>query len=464
MSVLIRGGRLVTAVDSYEASVLVEDGRIARIGRDIDVSDGADVYDASGKIVLPGVVDVHVHVGLDLRGAVSSDFASTTREAAFGGVTSIVTYATPAKGQTLAEAVEERKAQAEGDCFVDFGLHAALVNWDEREDDEIPELIEGGVPSFKLYTAYSSDGLRSGDEDLYRALLLAGRHHGLIEVHCESEWMIESKVRRFAEEGRLSPLDHAASRPSYVEAEAVGSVLRAAYEAGAPVYIVHVSTLEAVEAVGDAGELGVEVYAETCPHFLLLDEGELAGADGQRFATCPPLRPSAHGEALWEALEDGIIQVVATDHAEFLSADKDAGAADFRKIPMGLPGVGTLLPLMWHFGVGEGRMTENELVDALCTQPSEIFGLHPSKGALTPGSDADLVVLDPGLRMSIGPEMLHGYADYSPYEGWDVTGWPVSTMVRGRWVVVNRELVGPRGHGKFVHRGKVCQRPGSLRF
>ena len=283
MNVLIQGGRLVTAIDSYEASVLVEDGRIARIGRDIEAPAGADVCDASGKLVLPGVVDVHVHVGLTLRDRVSSDFAATTREAAFGGVTSILTYATPRKGQTLAEAVEERRAQADGSCFVDYGLHAALVNWDEREDDEIPELIDGGVPSFKLYTAYSNEGLRSSEEELYRALLLAGRHHGLVEVHCENDWVIERKVRRFAEEGRLSPSDHAASRPSYVEAEAVGSVLRAAYDAGAPVYIVHVSTAEAVEAIVEAAELGVEVYAETCPHFLLLDEGKLAEGEEPDF-------------------------------------------------------------------------------------------------------------------------------------------------------------------------------------
>lgn len=460
VDVFIRGGRLVTAVDSYEASILVRGGRIEAVGRDLEAPASAEVCDAAGKLVLPGVVDVHVHVGLELRGHASSGFADTTRSAAFGGVTSIVTYATPGKGQTLAEAVGERRLQAEGQCFVDYGFHAALVNWSEREDDEIPELIGHGVPSFKAYTTYSGDGLKSDDEDLYRALLLAGRHGGLVEVHCESDWMIESRVRRFSEEGRLSPSDHAASRPSYVEAEAVGGVLRAAYDAGAPVYIVHVSTAEGAEAISEAQDLGVEVYAETCPHFLLLDEEKLAGAGGQRYATCPPLRDRAHAAALWEALEDGVIQVVATDHAEFLAASKDAGATDFRKIPMGLPGVGTLLPLMWHFGVREGRMTENELVDRLCTQPSEIFGLHPAKGTLAPGGDADLVLLDPELAHRIDHELLNGYSDYSPYEGWETTGWPVSTMVRGRWVVRDRELVGARGMGAFVSRGRVCQRPG----
>ena len=414
MTILIEGGRLVTEIDSYGGSVLVEDERISMIGRDIEAPPGAEVYDATGKIVLPGAIDAHVHVGLNLHGHTSSDFESTTRAAALGGVTSILTYATPGKGELLAESVESRKAEADGRCYVDYGLHATLARWGDRENDEIPALIDAGIPSFKMYTTYSEAGLRSDDEELYRALLLAGRHGGLVEVHCENEWMIDRRVRRLVDEGRLAPSDHAASRPSYVEGEAVGTVLRAAYDAGASVYIVHVSTGEALDAIGDGRDLGVEVYCETCPHFLLLDETNLAGENGQRYATCPPLRPKVHQSRLWDGLEEGTIQVVATDHAEFLAADKDAGAGDFREIPMGVPGVGTVLPLMWHFGVNEGRMTENELVDRLSTPPAEIFGLHPRKGCLSVGADADLVILDPDLDVAISPGVLHGHADYSP--------------------------------------------------
>jgi dihydropyrimidinase len=250
------------------------------------------------------------------------------------------------------------------------------------------------------------------------------------------------------------------SRPGYAETEAVASVLRAAYNAGAPVYIVHVSADESVDAIEEAADLGLEVYAETCPHFLLLDDSKLAGKDGQRYAACPPLRREADQAALWDALDEGLLQVIATDHCEFTAADKDEGAHDFRKIPMGLPGVGTLLPLMWHFGVRAGRLRENDLIDRLSTQPSEIFGLYPRKGTLAPGSDADLVIFDPDLEVTITPAVLHGHADYSPYEGWTVRGWPVSTMVRGRWVVKDRELVGSHELGSFVERGKVCRRPG----
>ncbi len=460
MSVLITGGRLVTEIDSYHASVLVEDGRISAIGRDLAAPDGAEVVDASEKLILPGVIDVHVHVGLELRGHRSSDFLTTSREAAFGGVTTFLTYATPEKGQDLEDTVSERRSQAEGRCHVDYGLHAALVHWADRTDDEIVALIDAGIPSFKMYTAYADAGLQSDDEELYHAFLLAAQHGALVEVHCENEWMINQKIRRFVGEKKLTPADHAASRPSYVEGEAVATVLRAAYAAGAPVYIVHVSTGEALEAISEAADLGVEVYCETCPQFLLLDESKLAGDDGQRYATCPPLRSEAHRASLWEELEDGIIQVVATDHCEFTAADKDAGATDFRKIPMGLPGIGTLLPLMWHHGVGGRRMTENELVDRLSTQPAEIFGLHPGKGTLAPGGDADLVVFDPELEVTISPEILHGHADYSPYDGWPVKGWPVSTMVRGEWVVRDRELTGSPELGSFVERGKVCQWPG----
>jgi len=461
VTVLIEGGRIVTGVDSYRGSVLVQDGRIAKIGRHVEPPPDAEIYDATGKLILPGVIDAHVHVGLTLRGHSSSDFESTTREAAFGGVTSILTYATPGKGDLLQEAVESRMVEAEGRSYIDYGLHATLANWADREDDEIPALIDAGVPSFKMYTTYSDAGLKSDDRELYRALLLAGRHGGLVEVHCENEWMIDRKVRRLAEEGRLSPADHATSRPSYVEGEAVANVLRVAYDAGAPVYVVHVSTAEALEAISEGGDLGIEVYSETCPHFLLLDEGHLSRKDGQRFATCPPLRPKAHQARLWEGLEDGTIQVIATDHAEFLAADKDAGARDFREIPMGVPGVGTLLPLMWHAGVDAGRMTENELVDRLSTHPAEIFGLYPRKGSLSEGADADVVIFDPGLGVTVSPGVLHGHADYSPYEGLEVRGWPVSTMVRGHWVVKDRELVGSRELGAFVRRGKVCQRPGN---
>ncbi len=460
MSILIRGGRLVTEIDSYEGSVLVEDGRIAAVGRHIEAPPDAELCDASGMLVMPGAVDAHVHVGLDLRGRLSSGFVDTTREAAFGGVTTFITYAMPEKGQTLMESVDALKIEAAGKCHVDFAAHAALIHWDEREDDEIPQLIDAGVPSFKMFTVYSHEGWRSDDEELHRALVLMAQHGGLVEVHCENEWIIDRNVRRFAQQGRLSPSDHAASRPSYAEGEAVSSVVRTAYDAGAPVYIVHVSTGEAVETIAEAVELGVEVYAETCPHFLVLDESLLAGPDGQRYATCPPLRSKAHSQALWEALEDGVIQVVATDHAEFLAADKDSGADDYRKIPMGVPGVGTMLPLMWHYGVNSGKMSENELVDRLSTHPSEIFGLHPRKGTLSEGSDADIVLFDPSLEETITPELVHGYADYSPYEGMRVRGWPVSTMLRGSWVVRDRELVGTADVGQFVKRGAVCQRPG----
>ena len=461
LSTFIKGARLVTEIDSYEASILVEDGLVAATGRDIAPPAGAEIYDASGKLVLPGVVDAHVHVGLNLRGRFSSGFESTTREAAFGGVTTFVAYAMPDRGQTLLEAVESRKRQAEGSSYVDYAFHAGLVNWPEREDDEVAELIEEGVPSFKMFTVYSREGWKSSEEDLYRALLLAGRYGGLVEVHCENEWIIDRKVKRLAGQGRLSAIDHARSRPGYVEGEAVANVLRVAYDAAAPVYVVHVSSADAVDVIAEAAELGVEVYAETCPHLLLLDESALEGPLGHRQATCPPLRSSEHRQALWEALEEGLIQVIATDHAEFAAADKDAGAHDFREIPMGVPGVGTSLPLMWQHGVREGRLTENELVDRLCTEPCEIFGLQPSKGTLAVGTDADLVVFDPELEVVVGHEILHGHADYSPYAGTTVRGWPISTMVRGEWVVRDRELVGDLGHGRFVRRGKVCQRPGN---
>jgi len=460
VAILIKGGKLVTGVDSYHADVLVDGDRIAEVGRDLTAPDGAEVVDAAGLLVLPGVIDPHVHVDLELRGHRSSDFTATSRSAALGGVTTFITYITPAPGQTLPEAADARKAHGVGRSHVDFGLHASLVRWDDREDDEIPQMIEAGIPSFKMYTTYADAGLMSTDEQLYHALLTVSQHGGLVEVHCENDWMIESKVRKLVEQGHTSPADHGGSRPGYAEGEAVAAVVRAAYDAGAAVYIVHTSSGEAVQTLAEAEDVGLEVYAEVCPHHLLLDEELLAGQDGQRYATCPPIRSEAHREALWEALEEGLIHTVATDHAEFAAEAKDEGAKDFRQLPMGVPGVGTLLPLMWEYGVRQGRISENELVDRMCTQPAEIFGLCPAKGTLDAGTDADIVLFDPDLPVTIAPETTQGIAGYSPYDGWRVSGWPVSTMLRGRWVVNDRELVGSHELGSFVHRKNVCQRPG----
>ena len=461
MSVFITGGRLVTASESYEASILIEDGAIAEIGRDLKAPEGAEICDVAGKLILPGAIDAHVHVGLELHGHRSSGFEATTRTAAFGGVTTFLTYVHPESGESLADAAAARRDEGRGSAYIDYGLHVALTNWEERSDSEIVEMIEAGMPSFKMYTVYSASGLKSGSEDFYRAFLVAGRNGGIVEAHCENEWMIESRIQRFAAEGKLTPADHAATRPSYAEGEAVAAVARAAYDAGAPVYIVHVSTGEAFQVIGEARDIGTEIYVETCPHFLLLDDGKLEGEDGALFATCPPLRAEAHQAMLWEAVEEDEIGVIATDHCEFTADAKRAGAKDFRRLPMGVPGVGTLLPLMWEFGVAQGRMTENELVDRLSTRPAEIFGLYPRKGTLKPGSDADLVVFDPGLRTTIRAEILHGHADYSPYDGWEVAGWPVSTMVRGAWVVRDRKLTGSPEHGAFVSRSHVCQSPGA---
>jgi len=461
VKLLIRGGKVVTATESYEASVLVEDGRIAEIGRGLTPPPDADTYDAGGKLILPGAIDAHVHVGLELHGHRSSGFEATTRTAAFGGVTTFLTYVHPERGETLADAAAARREEGRGRSYVDFGLHIALTNWEDRADEEIIAMIDAGMPSFKMYTVYSASGLKSDEEHFYRAFLVAGQNGGIVEAHCENEWMIENRIRSFAAEGKLTPADHAATRPSYAEGEAAAAVARAAYDAGAPVYIVHVSTGEALQVIAEARDIGTEVYAETCPHFLLLDDERLEGDDGALFATCPPLRAEAHQAMLWEALEEDEIGVIATDHCEFTAAAKRAGAGDFRRLPMGVPGVGTLLPLMWEHGVTQGRMSENDLVDRLSTRPAEIFGLYPRKGTLAPGSDADLVIFDPARPTTIHPEMLHGHADYSPYDGWEVAGWPFSTMVRGRWVVRDGELVGSPEHGGFVPRSRVCQSPGT---
>jgi dihydropyrimidinase len=457
---LIQGGRIVSGIDSYSASILIEDGTITAVGRHLDAPDDAVVCDVSGKLVLPGVVDVRTHVREERSGRVSGGFEDTSREAALGGVTTYLAHAYPVRGQSLPDAVDTAVLEATGASYVDFAFHAGYSRTDEREDGEIADLVEQGVPSLVASTGSLDDPTSLSDDDLYALLLESARDGALVSVRCETGWMTARRTGRLEEEGRLAAADLAKARPSYAEGEAVGRALRAAFLADAPIVVANVSTGEAVAAVDEASDLGLNVYSQTTPHHLVLDESLLERADGYRFATAPPLRGAVHREALWEGIEEGLVHMVASDHCSFIAAEKEEGAGDFRRIPLGVSSIGTLLPVLWTAGVLAGRMTENELVDLVATQPAETFGLYPRKGVIREGADADLVVFDPGLSLEATPDVVRGHSDYTVYEDRALTGWPVATMVRGVWVVEERRVVGTPVHGAFVPRTTVCQRPG----
>ncbi|MBD3367613.1 MAG: amidohydrolase family protein [Candidatus Eisenbacteria bacterium] len=459
-SIVIEGGRVVGPIDSFNASVLIEDGTIKAVGRHIEVPRDAERFDARGMLVLPGAVDVRTHVGVEHSGHESSGFGDTAGEAALGGVTTFMAHAYPVKGQSLPDAVDAAVLEATGVSHVDFAFHAGFTRIEERSDGEIADLVELGAPSLVANTGGIDDPTALGDDELYGLLLESSREGALVSVRSETGWLTRRRTGRLAEKGRLGARALAASRPSYAEGEAVARTLRAAFQADAPVCIANVSTGEALTAAEEAIDLGVDVYCQTASHYLVLDEDLLQRSDGHRFATLPPLRGSAHREALWQGIEDGFVQVVASDHCSFTADEKDEGSDDFRRIPPGVPSIGTLLPVLWTAGVREGRMTENELVDLIATQPSEIFGLYPRKGAIREGADADLVILDPELTLDATPDVVGGHSDYAVYDAGALTGWPVATMVRGVWVVENRRLVGAPSHGAFVPRKTVCQRPG----
>jgi dihydropyrimidinase len=447
---VIKGGRVATTAGTWRADVGVSGEKIAALGSDLS---GAETIDATGKLVLPGVIDVHTHFELPFCGTVSADsFAEGSRAAAMGGVTTFIDFAIQEKPKPVAAAVEARRALADPQVCVDYGLHPAFTEWNEARRVEMGELVRAGMPTFKMFMIYRAQGWQSGDADLYGALREAGRLGALIGVHAENDDLI-SFFQREAE-GRAHPgcYAHAVTRPPVTESEAVSRAIQLAEAAGGRLHIFHLSTAEAADIVEEAVMRGVEVQAETCPHYLLLDDELFKRPDGAHFATCPPIRKPLDQERLWDGLSRATLEVLSTDHCAFTSEQKAIAAGDYRKIPFGVPGVETLLPLAYNYGVREGRFSLERMIDLLCESPARLFGLWPRKGSLSVGSDADLVVFDPDLAVTITHRALATRCDYSPYEGMSVTGWPVTTLVRGAPVVRDRRFVGAAGSGRFVRR------------
>lgn len=448
---VIKGGLVRDGFSSRPFEIAIEGERIAAIGYGLS---GRREIIADGKWVLPGAIDVHTHMSLPFAGAVSADdFATGSRAAAFGGVTTLIDFMSQQPGEGLRPGIERRLAEAAGATAIDYSIHALTRRFDHRVRADLDWAREQGITSIKVFTAYRRQGMMLEDDALY-FLLEAARDAGfLVTVHAESGLIIEGLIDRLAEGGHLGVGHHPRSRPVFTEVEPVARVVTLAEAARAWLYVVHLSCGSALPALTAARTRGASVFAETCPQYLWLDESAFQRPDGHCFATCPPIRPRAEQEGLVAGIVDGSVATVATDHCPFTRAAKDGWGGDFRQIPMGMPGIETLLPLTLArlAPLGDGAIDAG--IRALTINPARLFGLAPRKGTIAAGADADLVIFDPARVVRIAAGRLHMATDHSPYEGFEVRGWPITTIGRGQILVENGEWVGQPGGGRRLHRG-----------
>ena len=453
MDFLLRNAKVVTSSGAFESNIGIENGKIASVSPNLGAS-GANVFDARGMVVVPGGIDAHTHMELPVMGTSSADdFYSGTVAAACGGITTIIDFVDPKPDQSMLEALGDYRERADRKVVIDYGLHMMFKNQSLPEIDRIPDLVEKGVSSFKVYTAYRKRGLMLEDVDISRVMKKVEGAGGLVAVHAESEMMIESLVQKNLAEGNTGTRYHAQSRPPAAEAEAISRVTRLAQSAGARLYIVHLSSRAGKVEVEEARRRGTRVFAETCPHYLVLTDQVYERDDGRNFVMSPPLKKAEDCAALWDGLKPGgVIETVGSDHCPFTSAEKDWGEGDFTKIPNGVPGTEAIIPLLYSEGVGKGRISIFDMVRVTSEGPGRRFGL-PSKGSVTVGSDADLVVIDPRKRVRLTADAMHSKIDYSIYDHITTEGYPILTISKGEVVMENGEFVGRRGRGRFVPRG-----------
>ncbi|PYU94168.1 MAG: dihydropyrimidinase [Acidobacteria bacterium] len=451
---LIRNGRIVTAQDDYQADLLIDGEVISAIGRSLKTEAG-QVVDATGLLVLPGGVDVHTHLDMPFGGTVSSDdFETGTRAAAYGGTTTLIDFAIQSKGQSMRTALDTWVRKAEAKATIDYSFHMIVTDLPDAGIEEMNSLIRDGVTSFKLFMAYPGV-LMVDDGTIFKAMKNASRYGGLVCMHAENGSVIDLIVKEALAQGKTAPKYHALTRPTTAEAEATGRAIALAEIADAPVYIVHLSCAEALSKVREARDRGIPAYAETCPQYLFLsiEDYDRPGFEGAKYVFTPPLREKWNQEELWRGLAQDHLQVISTDHCPFcFKEQKELGRDDFTKIPNGGPGVETRLSLVYNGGVRTGKITLNRFVELVSTAPAKMFGLFPRKGAITVGSDADVVLFDPEAEATISASTHHMRIDYSLYEGWRVRGVPRKVFSRGRLIVDGDTFLGRAGAGSFVRR------------
>jgi len=450
-TLLIKGGTLVTPEAALDADVLVQGAQIKAVGEGLPVADDTLVLDAAGCYVLPGVIDAHTHIQLDTGiYKTPDDWFVGTRAAACGGVTTVVDFATQFPGQTLRQAVDARLAETR-DAAIDYAFHVMVTDLPPGREGELAELVELGTSSVKLYTTYRPNYY--ADDATVLRLMETCAELGLRPlVHCENDALVTAQTEALVAAGETGWQFHGRSRPALAEQEAIQRILFLADAAGCPVHICHCSTSLSVSMVAEAREWGQDVSCETCPQYLLLDDTVYAGPEPWRYILQPPLRNPEEPDRLWVQVEGGMVDLIATDHCDYTAAQKVA-QDDFTQTPGGLPGMETLLPLVYTYGVGEGRLTLPQLVGLLSTNPARLWGLWPRKGALLPGSDADVVVYNPEAEGVVTAEDLHYLAGYTPYEGMRLQGRVRATISRGQVIYREGQFTGRKGRGQFIKRG-----------
>jgi dihydropyrimidinase len=462
---LVRGGTIVTAEDTYWADILIVGESIIQVGRDIRVK-GAEVVDASGMYILPGGVDPHTHFALPMFQTVSSDdHYSGTKAAAFGGTTTVIDFI-PHEYPTLMKGFEIWSRKAREQAAVDYSFHLNITNASYSILREVPRLVEQGITTLKVFMAYNGR-LRLQDGEIFRVLRLAEDLRLLTMLHAENGDVIDYLVDEVLMAGLKTPQMHAITRPAWSSAEALLRGAALAAQASASIYIVHMNSALEVDMLKYARDKGVRVMGETCPQYLLFTADYLQRPDGAKWVCSPPIRNSADNDALWKGVRNGTIQTIATDHCPFffdgthpilyegrevMIPGKELGADDFTQIPNGVPMVGDRLPVLWTAGVGGGRISMNRFVELTSTNPARIFGLYPKKGAILPGADADLVLWDPGKKLTYGVKHAHHRTDYNLFEGWELKGMPVKVFLRGKLIVDGDRWLGKAGMGKFLFR------------
>jgi dihydropyrimidinase len=457
MSVLIKGGRVITAADDYVADVFVDDERISLIGESLDVA--ADkVIDASGKYVLPGAVDPHTHLDMPFGGTVTvDDFESGQAAAAVGGTTCHVDFCIQPKGLSFGEALEQWHAKREGKALIDNGFHIAVTDLKEGGTlEELAELPGQGITSYKLFMAYKG-ALMVDDETLFRTMEVAAETGALVMVHAENGDAIDVLVKQALAEGKTEPRYHALTRPPETEGEATNRAIQLARVAGSALYVVHVSCRESVEPIQLARDRGWNVHGETCTQYFFIDYSflERPNFEGGKYVYTPPPRAKENQDVLWNAVRTDVLSVISTDHCAFLwDGQKTMGRDDFSKIPNGGPGLEDRVRMIHQFGVREGRISLHRMVELLCTNPAKLFGLYPRKGTLAVGSDADIVVFDPEKRRTISAASQMSRSDYNLFEGTEVVGDVETVLLRGNVLVEGGELVAKPGVGQFVKRAR----------
>lgn len=445
---VIKGGTVVTAVTTFPADIGINGDTIAAIGQNLS---GRQVLDATGKLVTPGAVDMHVHLQMPIGKFTSTDsFYSGTRAAAFGGTTTIIDFVETQPDETMVEAIAARRALADPNVVIDYGLHMTIGPGDMAKLDQIPDAFAAGCTSFKLYMAY---GLRLRDDELLRALTAVRNVSGIPVVHAENWDIITELIRQNLAAGRTSPHWHPRSRPALLEAEATGRVIDIATFVGVPLHIFHVSCGETVARIAQARRQGLPVTGETCPQYLFLtwDAYDAPGVAGTLPVCSPPIRDSAAQTALWQALSQNELQIVTTDHCPFTTEEKATGLGNYSQIPGGVPSIEMRFAALYSHGVSQGWLSLPQWVAQCCTHPAKLMGLT-NKGEIAIGYDADLVIFDPDAARTLTPETLHETAGWTPYAGLTLQGWPQTTLIRGKIVVQDGQFVGEMGNGRFLHR------------